>query len=241
MTAGHDPLGSRPAQPELLRDDQGLYLTTAQGGAVRAATAALTRPRRGRDLLGRAVKDALARAGTTAHEPQPEVLDATAGLGADAFHLAALGLEVTMVERVPQVAALLTDALAQAQAGRYGAAARAAAARLRLEQGEAAHALARRLTAGDPPGVVLLDPMYPGAGKSALPAKGMALFRDLVGADADAAELLNAALEAATLRVVVKRPLKAGYLAGLTPSGSLTGRTTRYDLYAPRRKLPAAE
>ena len=44
----------------------------------------------------------------------PHVLDATAGLGRDAFVLAALGCKVTMHERHPVVAALLYDGLQRA-------------------------------------------------------------------------------------------------------------------------------
>src|SRR5690606_40499174 len=44
----------------------------------------------------------------------PKVLDATAGLGRDAFVLAALGCEVVMLERSPIIAALLEDALRRA-------------------------------------------------------------------------------------------------------------------------------
>ncbi|SPW27561.1 Ribosomal RNA small subunit methyltransferase J [Edwardsiella tarda] len=41
----------------------------------------------------------------------PDVVDATAGLGRDAFVLAALGCRVRMLERHPVVAALLDDGL----------------------------------------------------------------------------------------------------------------------------------
>ncbi len=41
----------------------------------------------------------------------PDVVDATAGLGRDAFVLAALGCRVRMLERHPVVAALLEDGL----------------------------------------------------------------------------------------------------------------------------------
>ena len=81
------------------------------------------------------------------------------------------------------------------------------------------------------PAVVMIDPMYPDRGKTALPAKGMALFRTLVGKDEDADRLLRAAIRAATRRVVVKRPLRAAPLAGLTPSGSIRGSTIRWDIY----------
>jgi len=246
--------GSNPA--ELVRDEHGLALRTPDGVTVRAAVEYLSAPRPGRDLLGRAVKDALRgsrkkagdhqrpRAGTGGGRPAEmgyamnyeqvaEVVDATAGLGADSFHLAALGLRVTMLERVPQVAALLEDALARAAAGELGAAARASAANLVLHTGDAGAWLTARAAEGQRPAVVLLDPMYPKQSKAALPSKGMALFREMVGEDADAPGLLEVALRSATRRVVVKRPIKAPYLGGLRPAGSLEGRTTRYDLYAP--------
>ena len=117
-----------------------------------------------------------------------------------------------------------------------GTDARQAAARLSLSVGDA-----RLLLGGiDPaPSVVLLDPMYPDAGKRALPNKGMALFRALVGADADADEMLQAALRVALKRVVVKRPRRGAALGAgagaAAPSGSVVGTTTRYDLYAPLR------
>ena len=42
------------------------------------------------------------------------VVDATAGLGRDAFALAAVGASVTLIERDPVLAALLDDAIARA-------------------------------------------------------------------------------------------------------------------------------
>lgn len=227
---------------ELVRDEQGLALRTPDGVTVRAAVEHLSAPRRGKDLLGRAVKDALKRAGPGATAAgNPEVVDATAGLGADAFHLAALGLSVTMLERVPAVAALLEDALARAAEGELGEVARTAAARLTLRNVDAAEWLAQRAERGERPAVVLLDPMYPKQSKAALPSKGMALFRELVGQDDDAASLLEVAIRSAAHRVVVKRPVKAPYLGSLRPAGSLTGRTTRYDLYAPAAPAGSAE
>lgn len=214
---------------ELIVGADGLVLVGSSGTPVRAEAGALAATRPGRDLLGKAVG-----------KGDGEVVDATAGLGRDAFQLAAAGFEVTMVERVAVVAALLEDALERAAAGLAGPAAAEAAARVTLVVADSRAWLEERRRSGDLPAVVLLDPMYPKRGKAALPGKGMALFRRLVGADADAQELLEAALTAATRRVVVKRPLKAPPLAGVAPSGSLRGSTTRYDLYAPRpreRKL----
>nr|MBF0683222.1 class I SAM-dependent methyltransferase [Pseudomonas sp.] len=44
---------------------------------------------------------------------RPSILDATAGLGRDAFVLASLGCEMTLIERQPLIAALLEDGLAR--------------------------------------------------------------------------------------------------------------------------------
>lgn len=223
--------GGAPAGPTTLVLEvavSGLALRLVGGPRVAVAPGAvLARPPGGRDLLLRAV-------GPLA--PGSRVADATAGLGADALRLAASGARVTMIERVPLVAALLEDALERARAGREGHAAREAAERLTLLEGDA-----RTLLAGldPPPAVVVIDPMYPASGKRARPKKGMALFRRLVGADADAPAVLDAALAVATARVVVKRPRRAPYLGrdrgAPAPSGSVTGTTSRYDIYAPRR------
>ena len=225
-------MSEKRAAAQLVRDEQGLALVAADGTTVKAAVEHLSAPRRGRDLLGRAGKGAL-KGAPAPDGSTPQIVDATAGLGADSFHLAALGLRVLMVERVPEVAALLADALTRAGSGAYGEVARRAVTNLSLQDGDASTVLAELAAAERNPAVVYLDPMYPGTKKSALPGKGMALFRALVGEDDDAAQLLQVARRVASRRVVVQRPLKAPYLGGPEPTGSLKGSTTRYDLYAP--------
>ncbi|SFU84454.1 class I SAM-dependent methyltransferase [Halomonas korlensis] len=162
----------------------------------------------------------------------PSVVDATAGLGRDAFVLASLGAEVLMVERVAAIHALLEDGLLRALAD---PATREIAARMSLIHGDGAHQLAE-LVAGTEvaPQVVHLDPMFPHRDKSALVKKEMRLFRDLAGDDADAPRLLEAALEVATHRVVVKRPRKAPHIKGPAPRHVIEGKTSRYDLYVHR-------
>lgn len=206
----------------------GLALRVPGGPRVRVAPGTLLGRRGGgRDLLVRAVG---------ALGPGTPVADATAGLGADAFRLAARGARVTMIERVPLVAALLQDALERSAAGREGRPAQEAAERMMLLVGDARELLA---SLRPPPAVVVIDPMYPESGKRSLPKKGMALFRSLVGADADAAEVLAAARAVATARVVVKRPRRGPGLGAdggaPPPSGSVVGTTSRYDIYAPLR------
>ncbi|TFH88634.1 rRNA methyltransferase [Billgrantia azerbaijanica] len=160
------------------------------------------------------------------------VVDATAGLGRDAFVLASLGVEVLMVERVAAIAALLEDGLARALADPGTA---AVARRLHLARGDATRELAALVARGGvAPQVIHLDPMFPHRDKSALVKKEMRLFRALAGDDGDAPRLLEAALDVATHRVVVKRPRKAPPIAGPAPRHVLEGKTSRYDLYVHR-------
>ncbi len=157
----------------------------------------------------------------------PSVWDVTAGLGRDAFVLASLGCEVTLVERSPVVAALLEDGLKRA---RNDAEAGAVVARMRLLRGDAAELLAA-LEPDARPDVVYLDPMYPHRRKSALVKKEMRLFRELVGEDLDADRLLPPALAAARQRVVVKRPDYAEPLAGTPPTLAIATKNHRFDIY----------
>ena len=165
---------------------------------------------------------------------RPNVLDATAGLGRDAFVLASLGCPVTLIERQAIVAALLEDGLARAAAAPEVA---PIAARLKLDAGDAIGLM--RDWVGEAPQVVYLDPMFPEREKSALVKKEMRIFRAFVGGDADTADLLAAALALATHRVVVKRPRRAPPIDGPAPSHALTGESSRFDVYA-RRSLVAS-
>ncbi len=162
---------------------------------------------------------------------RPRVLDATAGLGRDAFVLATLGCEVRLFERQPLVAALLEDGLARAAAD---AGVAGIVARMQLQQGNAIELMSG--WEGEPPQVIYLDPMFPHRDKSALVKKEMRLFRPFVGDDDDAPALLAAALALASHRVVVKRPRKAPVVQGPAPGYSLDGKSSRYDIY-PKKKL----
>ena len=90
------------------------------------------------------------------------VLDATAGVGADSFLLAASGCEVIQVERIPVLASLLQLALLAAQDSAEPNIA-AAAQRVRVIKGDSIALM--RGWQGAQPAVVYLDPMYaePGA------------------------------------------------------------------------------
>lgn len=155
----------------------------------------------------------------------PSIIDATAGFGRDAFVLASLGCEVTMLEQNPVMSLLLADALKRAQATAEIA---DIAERMRLEQTDAVDYLQQTTATAD---VIYLDPMYPSREKSALVKKDMQLLHQLVGADINSAALLAVARQKALKRVVVKRPKGAGYVGEQKPAASIESKNTRYDLY----------
>lgn len=159
---------------------------------------------------------------------RPTVLDATAGLGGDAYVLAGLGCSVTLVERSPIVAALLRDGL-QRLAAAQAAELRDIATRMELLPAAAAEA---ELSAGRTAEVIYLDPMFPGASRSAAVKKEMAWFRELLQPTGDEAELLRLALASARCRVVVKRHKSSPLIAGTAPSYQLQGKSTRFDIYS---------
>ena len=151
------------------------------------------------------------------------VIDATAGLGVDAFHLAATGCQVTAIEAHPVVYALLEDGWRHCTYPEVKS-------RLHLVQADAARWIGQ-LTSPVP--VIYLDPMYPARPGTAAPKKGIRLLQHLVPYDAERdSELLRAAMAKVTRRVVVKRPHHA---APILPgkSGDTRGKLVRFDIYPP--------
>lgn len=184
-----------------------------------------------RRLFGGGSGQMIAKAVGIAQGVRPQVLDATAGLGKDAFVLASLGCTVSLIERQPIIAALLEDGLQRAADDHDTA---VIVSRMRLLTG---NAIALMAAWNEPaPQVVYLDPMFPHREKTALVKKEMRVFRPLVGDDMDAPALLQAALQLASHRVVVKRPRKAPCIEGAKPSHSLEGKSSRYDIY-PKKAL----
>ncbi len=158
----------------------------------------------------------------------PDVVDATAGLGRDAFVLASVGCRVRMLERHPVVAALLDDGLQRGyrdnEIGCW--------LRERLTLSHTSGLLALE-SLSPRPDVVYLDPMYPPRQKRALVKKEMRIFQSLVGADTDAERLLPLARALATKRVVVKRPDNAQPLAQILTSSVVITKNHRFDIYSP--------
>lgn len=163
--------------------------------------------------------------------PSPRVLDATAGLGADAFLMAMAGCSVTMLERSPVVAALLQDGLdrgTQKESAITGISERLR--RMRLIQTDF---LEFTVPSGSYD-VVYLDPMFPGDSRSARSKKPMYLLQELLIAEQDSnyeADLLGRALSLATRRVVVKRARLSPQIPGPEPDIQFKGSSSRFDVY----------
>jgi 16S rRNA (guanine1516-N2)-methyltransferase len=171
-----------------------------------------------------------------------ELIDATAGLGEDSLLFAAAGFHVRMFERDPVIAALLEDAMERA-----GEVPELAPAVGRMELVKAdSIAYLRKLAAGKEapagadtpdqqdrgiPDVIFLDPMFPERQKSAMIKKKMQLLQRLESPCTDERELLEVAMAVRPRKVVVKRPLKGPYLAGLRPDYSISGKAIRCDCF----------
>lgn len=204
---------------ELVQDERGCALVaggmelrgdfTRLLGRIRPASLS-------RELLVRAAKPA-------SFGPDPVAVDATAGLGEDALLLAAAGFTVRLVERNPQVAALLRDAMRR---GRADARLTPALARMELVEGDSLEVLP---SLPAPPDLVLLDPMFPARRKSAASKKKMQLLQHLECPCEEEEALLRAALAANPRKVIVKRPVRGAYLAGVKPAYSIAGKTVRFD------------
>lgn len=158
----------------------------------------------------------------------PYIIDATAGLGQDAYVLARTGCKVLMIERSPYLAALLADALSRLKHV-------SSHIDLTLLHDSAIHFLTELQAQPTPeqhyPDIIYLDPMFKPRHKTALVKKEMRLLRDLVGEDDDADELLQIALKCAKKRVVVKRHRKAEPLGQQIADFAIEGKVSRFDVY----------
>lgn len=235
LTTGIDPALCQAATALLIVEDTVLRLQLTGRGApgpvwVDFGSAGMRHRRNSgaRELLGKAVGHG--------KKPVLKVLDATAGLGTDAFVLADLGCEVVLCEREPVIVELLRSGLQLAgDSGDHWL--QGVVQRMCLTPGDARDRAAADMQGVD---VIYLDPMFPPRRKSAAVKKEMALFQSLLERTTgpqDADELLQWALRQNTPRVVVKRPAKAASLSGRQPSHRINGKSVRYDVYVHRKLL----
>ncbi|MEO1079637.1 MAG: class I SAM-dependent methyltransferase [Pseudomonadota bacterium] len=231
-----EPEGADTTDIGLFAHDTGFalrFLGAGRSGPVRVSfdDPALRYRRRGghNELIGRAIGWRASRS--------PAVLDATAGFGRDAFTLADLGCQVWLCERQPVMAALLENALGEAQRG--GGWSADVVSRMHLFWGDARELRVQQLEGID---VIYLDPMFK-APRRGLPSKEMQLLQILTEAspgttlaESDDAATLAWALDQPVSRVVVKRPRKASPLPGEAPGYAIRGSSVRFDVY-PRAKV----
>ena len=153
------------------------------------------------------------------------VVDATAGLGYDAFILASLGANVTLIERSEIIYDLLGKALTEAL--NFGGEVSNIVKRMDLIFGDSKDILPKL-----EPEVVLIDTMYKERKKSALVKNNMRLVREIVGPDSDYLELVHVALNQARNRVVIKLPRYSNENKNYKPySHQILGKSIRYDVH----------
>lgn len=179
-----------------------------------------------RSLRASKLNEPLGRALGLRKKTDPAVVDATAGLGRDAFILACLGCTVTLLERDPVVAALLADGMERAS--------RTSAIAPVIERMQLIVADAREWLDQHRCERVYLDPMYPQREKSALVKKEMRMLQSLLGDTGTGQGLLESARASASERVVVKRPVHAPALDGVQADYTVPGSSTRFDVYLAR-------
>ena len=171
----------------------------------------------------------------------PLAIDATAGLGEDSLLLAACGFRVKMFEYNPIIAELLKDALDRASRDER---LKDIVSRMEVIQGNSIEYLnslggtgplgggLALMHAEEPiekPDIILLDPMFPERRKSGMVKKKFQLLQQLESPAQDEEGLLAAAIKAEPRKIIIKRPAKAPYLAGVKPSYSLQGNVIRID------------
>lgn len=207
---------------KLIRDENGLSLA-ADGQVLRGDfTKMIPRVKQ-----GTISKELLARAAKIKDADRPLVaIDATAGLGEDSLILAAAGFNVKMFERNPVIHALLEDALARAAEVLE---LKDIVARMDLNHGDSVEVMKNL---DFTPDVILLDPMFPERQKSALVKKKLQVIQKLEIPCADEAEMILTAMAAKPKKLIVKRPPKGPYLAGLKPDFSIEGKAVRFDGFA---------
>jgi len=174
-------------------------------------------------------QEAIIRAAGLKANTQPILLDVTAGLGRDAFILASFGFHIHLLERSPMIHALLDDALKR---GLQNETISDIVQRMHLIHTDSIHFLEHRTIVPD---IIFMDPMFPSRKKSALPSLEMQIFHEVIGNDTDASFLFEKALACASERVVIKRPRLSPFMCDRKPHFSLTGKSSRFDVYLIRK------
>lgn len=233
QTSEKEAIGKEELYLEL--NDEGLSLK--QGNLSMRGDFAELIPRVKKSNLENEMLVKAARLKNYAGVGMPVLLDATAGMGEDSFILAASGFKVILYEYDVIIASLLEDALIRAAENHETA---HIAARMELRIGDSIAAMKamnpdnkKVYEDADIQGanvdVILLDPMFPARTKSAMVKKKFQLMQQLEKPCAEEEDILAAAIVAGPSKIVIKRPAKGPYLAGMKPDYSMDGKAIRYD------------
>jgi len=214
----------------MLMDEAGLHLQMLRPSVFKIQVDFISPQMEYRRLKGGGRNQLIAKAVGLKSNLSPVVLDATAGLGKDAFVLASLGCHVHMAERNPWVRILLEDGLRRASLlAKNMPDLKLILERLKLFGGDAKDLFESEVMKTSE--VIYLDPMFPHPEKRALVKKEMQMLQYLIGEDEDAEDLLNMALSTKVDRVVVKRPRTEKGINSRKASYELEGKRNRYDIY----------
>ncbi|MCB0347564.1 MAG: class I SAM-dependent methyltransferase [Bdellovibrionales bacterium] len=143
------------------------------------------------------------------------IFDATLGFAEDSVRLARIGHNIIAAEKNPFVFVLVEDALKRADIKNID-----------VRAGEAQKVLS---DLDKKPFAVYLDPMF-GIEKSAKTKKEMQVLQLLTDSNESTSDLFDAAMSAATHKVVVKRDVKAKPISDLKHQSIVT-KTIRFDIY----------
>ena len=160
----------------------------------------------------------------------PVVFDGTAGLGRDAFVMAALGARVHLFERNPVVRLLLRDGLRRGRDSDIPEVREITSSGMLLEEAPSVTAYRGNVI----PDTVYLDPMYPERKKAAMVKKEMRIFHELVGQDRDREDYLDAILEADYRKTVMKLPKWAEIMHPERDNTVVATKNHRFVVYAAR-------
>ena len=153
------------------------------------------------------------------------IVDATAGLGYDAFILASLGAKVTLIERSEKMHEILQNGINEGVS--FGGEIKKIINRMDLLFGDSKDILPKLS-----PEVIMIDTMYKDRKKTALVKNNMRLVREIVGPDSDYVELIKVALDCAKNRVVLKQPRYADPIKEIKKcSHQILGKSIRYDVF----------
>lgn len=205
-----------------IKNDDGLYLEDEVGQVLKGDFERLIhRIGKGNlptELLAKAAKIKGGAGRLTA-------VDATAGMGEDSLILAAAGFDVTLFEKNEVIYALLCDAI---ERGKGVEELSDVVKRMNPVNADSIEAMKNL---GFEPDVILLDPMFPERQKSSLVKKKLQMIQKLESPCENEREMIFSAMGANPRKLIVKRPPKGEYLAGIKPDYSLKGKAVRFDCF----------